>query len=318
MKDKYIEITTKQSWLPIFIQPWWLDAVCQSDYWDVAIYKKGDNILGCWPYFKTEKIGFEMAVMPKLTKFLGIYLFYPDNFDISKKLSYEKEVVDQLSDQVSNFKHLNQNFHYSFNNWLPLYWKKYSQTTQYSYVIKDCSNLDLVYDKFKPSLKKHIKKAGNQLHIFEDDNIEELHTLVSNMYNTRGKKTPYTLDLLKRIDTACDNHNCRKIFYAKNNEGVIIGGIYFIWDQQSVYYLIGGFNSKFKTSNASSALMWEGIKLASSLNKSFDFEGSMIESIERFFRTFGAEQIPYFKIKKHSSKLLKAYFGLKEILIAQI
>jgi len=38
----------------------------------------------------------------------------------------------------------------------------------------------------------------------------------------------------------------------------------------------------------------------------FDFEGSMIEPVERFFRSFGAQRVPYFGITKnrHLFKLL--------------
>ena len=40
-------------------------------------------------------------------------------------------------------------------------------------------------------------------------------------------------------------------------------------------------------------------------NKEFDFEGTMVESIERFIRGFGATQKPYFQLSKIRPKLLK-------------
>ena len=41
------------------------------------------------------------------------------------------------------------------------------------------------------------------------------------------------------------------------------------------------------------------------LAPAFDFEGSMIESVERFFRAFGGQQRPYFHVTKTSSRLMK-------------
>jgi hypothetical protein len=35
--------------LPLFHQPWWLDAVCAGN-WDVAILKEQEKILAVWPY----------------------------------------------------------------------------------------------------------------------------------------------------------------------------------------------------------------------------------------------------------------------------
>lgn len=78
-------------------------------------------------------------------------------------------------------------------------------------------------------------------------------------------------------------------------------------DQHTVYYLLGGGDPELRTSGATSLLMWEGIRWASEQGKQFDFEGSMVEPIERFFRSFGARQIPYFGIEKCHSALVKVY-----------
>ena len=49
--------------------------------------------------------------------------------------------------------------------------------------------------------------------------------------------------------------------------------------------------------------MWEAIKFAATVTKKFDFEGSIIEPIERFFRAFGGRQIPYFQVSKTSRRM---------------
>lgn len=61
-------------------------------------------------------------------------------------------------------------------------------------------------------------------------------------------------------------------------------------------------------------IQYEAIKFALYNNKNFDFEGSMIESIEKYFRSFGAIQKPYFNITKTNSRILKLKNCLKEIL----
>src|SRR5262245_26720571 len=63
-----------------------------------------------------------------------------------------------------------------------------------------------------------------------------------------------------------------------------------------------------------SLLIWEAIQFSAKVTKRFDFEGSMVESIERFFRAFGARQVPYFSVKKVSSRRLRAYLALQALL----
>ena len=77
-----------------------------------------------------------------------------------------------------------------------------------------------------------------------------------------------------------------------------MSAIYIVWDANSAYYLLGGSDPNFRSSGANSLLLWEAIKFASGVTKRFDFEGSMIEPIERYFRGFGATQKPYLSISK--------------------
>ena len=70
---------------------------------------------------------------------------------------------------------------------------------------------------------------------------------------------------------------------------------------------------ELRSSGATSLCMWEAIAHATSVTTRFDFEGSMIESIERFFRGFGAEQTPYFHITKTPSRLFRARQALADL-----
>ena len=52
-------------------------------------------------------------------------------------------------------------------------------------------------------------------------------------------------------------------------------------------------------------LLWEAIQFSSDVTRKFNFEGSMIKSIEKFFRAFGGRQVPYLEITKTNSILIK-------------
>jgi hypothetical protein len=77
---------------------------------------------------------------------------------------------------------------------------------------------------------------------------------------------------------------------------------------------MGGGHPELRSSGATSLCMWEAIRHAAKVTKSFNFEGSMIESVERFFRAFGAVQTPYFNISKTPSRLLRVKQALGLVL----
>jgi len=89
---KYYEDFCKNHQLPIFYQPWWLDCLAGENNWDVAIYKKSNEIFGVLPYYQKNKIGFKFLGLPILSQHLGPWLIYPDGQKNNTKLSFEKRL----------------------------------------------------------------------------------------------------------------------------------------------------------------------------------------------------------------------------------
>lgn len=114
---------------------------------------------------------------------------------------------------------------------------------------------------------------------------------------------PYTRELVRRLDSACEAQNARRMFFAEDAQGRTHAAIYLVWDENSAYYLMGGGDPELRSSGASSLLLWEAIQFAATVSNKFDFEGSMGESIERFFRGFGARQVPYFYVRRMNRRL---------------
>jgi hypothetical protein len=69
-------------------------------------------------------------------------------------------------------------------------------------------------------------------------------------------------------------------------------------------YLFSGTDPEYKQSGAASLLVWEGIQRGCKEHKRFDFDGSMIESIEKFFRGFGATPVPYMNVRRFRPAVL--------------
>ena len=87
--------------------------------------------------------------------------------------------------------------------------------------------------------------------------------------------------------------------YATYKGDEAIASTFCIYDTKSAYYLMGGYNYKNKHNGAGAMSIWESIKYAKIKGmKFFDFEGSMNQNIERYFRGFGGQLIPYFSVNK--------------------
>lgn len=295
----------------IFHQAWWLDVVAPNS-WDEITVERGGKIQARLPYVIKQKYGLKIITMPPLTPFLGPWI-RNDKKRYINRLSIEKELIGELFERIPRFDLFLQNFHYSVTNWQPLYWKGFQQTTHYTYLIPDLTNLDKVWENLKDSARREIRKAISRfnLTVRTDLNIDDFLDLHIRTFRRQEKELPYPVSLVQRLDDTCLKYNARKIFIAEDNQGRRHAGVYIVWDEDSAYYLMGGGDPELRSSGATSLCMWEAIKFASTVTKSFDFEGSMIEPIERFFRSFGAYQTPYFQVMKYNSLPLKMYADVR-------
>ena len=94
------------------------------------------------------------------------------------------------------------------------------------------------------------------------------------------------------------NHGCGKILYAKDDNSNILSILFLVWDEQSVYHLLGGSMPEYQHLQTYNMLTWEGIKTASEMGLKYDFEGSVIKRISKSMRQFGGKPMPYFRIRK--------------------
>lgn len=305
-KERYRRLCEDEPTIPIFSRAWWLDAVCSAD-WDVCLVEKGGQILAAMPYYIKKRYGFTVLTHPQLTQTLGPWLS-PSDAKYTNRLGQEKDLLTALIDQLPDFAHFQQNWHHVNTNWLPFYWQGFQQTTRYTYRLPDLGDLNAVWAGFRENIRGDIRKAANRfnLRVRNDVSIDDFLALNVQTFDRQGLAVPYSPAFVHQLDQSCASHEARQMFIAEDEQGQKHAGVYIIWDEQSAYYLMGGGDPKLRSSGATSLCMWEAIKFAATKTKSFDFEGSMIEPVERFFRAFGAIQTPYFSVSKTQSRALGA------------
>lgn len=295
--------------IPVFNQAWWMDAVCGEDNWDVFIEEKASKIVGAMTYYMKKKRCIEQ---PPLTQFNGLWIKYPENQKIYKRLSYENSIIRGILKQLNILKplHFRQNFNYKFTNWQQFSWNKFIQSTRYTYVLSDTSDTDLLFNNFERDVKSKIKKASKIITVSNDCTIDEFYTIFSMTFERQNQRIPYSFDLIKRLDTAVIQNNAGQMLKAIDENGEVHSAIYIVWDNESVYYIMGGGNPNLRKSGANALLIWNAINIASEKKLRFDFEGSMIESIEKYFRNFNSTQVPFFTIERNWSLVSKLLEGL--------
>jgi lipid II:glycine glycyltransferase (peptidoglycan interpeptide bridge formation enzyme) len=313
LKEIYRKFCSEQPSIPLFSQAWWLDVVAGNN-WDVCLVKKGDEIVASMPYVTKKRYGLTFLSHPPLTQSLGPWLKL-SSAKYSKRLSQQKDWMQALIAQLPKYDYFSQNWSYSQTNWLPFYWSGFEQTTRYTYVIENLSDIDNVWNDFETKIRTDIRKAENKYNVKvrTDLSIDDFIALNKMTFSRQGKAMPYSPSFIIKMVTEAKKRNQCQWFIAQDDKGQNHAGVLIIWDEQSAYYLMGGGDPELRNSGATSLCMWEAIKFASTVTQRFDFEGSMIEPIERFFRGFGAKQKLFFTITHKPSKIIKTVHCFKKL-----
>jgi len=253
--------------------------------------------------------------MPPLTQKLGPYIKYPQGQKYYKKLSWEKEIMNELIDQLPKFDYFYQQWDYTITNWLPFYWRGFKQTIRYTYKIDKEIDINILEKDFETDVRRRRRRKASELgiKIINNENIEVFYELNIMTFERKNKSVPYNFDLVKKIYEITKKNNSSKLSFAFYNEKAI-SAAFLVSDSNSVYYLMGGIDSLYKDLGGMDLILYNSIKWTLNQGKNFDFEGSIVENIEKYFRSFGSIQTPYFAVYKINSKLLKIRECLKELL----
>jgi hypothetical protein len=297
----------------IFQTAEWLD-VAAPDAWGASEVCRDGKIIARLPYYQKQRKGLTLMNMPPFVHSLGPSIV-PLPGKYAKQLSQQKELLNDLIDGLPPHDFFCQKCHYSFNNWLPFAWKGFTQSTAYTYILPDLSSIDGIWSSFQESTRREIRKAEKRVSVSTIEDMQPVYNLSQLTMQRQGIAWPYNWDVFHGFDLRCSAQSNRKIFLASDDEGRHHATVYIVWDDRSAHYIFGGSDPELRTSGAMSLALWEAIKFASTVTKEFDFVGSMNESIERFFRGFGARQTPYF-ILTRMSRRMKVLMAAKDIMTA--
>ena len=308
-KKIYTSLCDQGKIIGLFMQPWWLDA---TGDWDVALAVRNEQIVGAMPYAPGRRWGIRTIGMPALTHHLQIWMDKPPDISEHKWLTREKQIIWLLIDDLQAYGYFSMVFQEgSFNNWLPFHWKGFRQEMRYTFVIDrmDATSLD---QQINRNLKRNIKEASGSVDIRMMTDAQAFYRMCKQTYQRHKMEMPYSEDLFSKIDHAIVEQNAGMKLGAIDKDGKLIAVSYLLWDNKCAYYLLAGDNDAGRQLGASILLCREALRIAFEEKQvaTFDFCGSMLETISDVRRQFGARPVPLMKIFKARYKWLDVVYSL--------
>jgi hypothetical protein len=286
----------------LFDQPWWLDATAPGA-WDEVVVREGGEVVARLPFARRRRLGMTALTQPPLTQTLGPWVRLPADAGHARRLTVEMELMERLIRGLPRFDRFQQQFSHRVTNWLPFHWAGFGATVRYTYRIEDLSDLDAVLAGARPNVRRFIRKAAGLVEVRDDLGLDRFLELNAATFRRRGMAVPFDEALVRRLDEACARRGRRRILFAVDAGGRVHAAEYVVWDARATYALMSGIDPGVRDSGAGTLLKWEAIRHAATVSAAFDFEGSIVPSIERFVRAFGGRQTPYLAVSKSGRRL---------------
>lgn len=231
---------------------------------------------------------------PLFIKHLGV-LYAPFAGKPTSRVSRERKAVAALIPALRATPGFDYYFSPGFVDWLPFYWQGYAQATRYSYRIA-ASMAGVWREQADSRLRNDLQRAARAGLRFESEaSLAELIALAQRTYRRRGAAPPFRETRLRAALRALVDHGLGSTACVRSNDGAVAAVALTLQDQRAAFLTITGYADE-TPAGATSLLLAGLIDRALAAGIDFDFEGSMIQPIEAYYRGFGGLLTPYFRI----------------------
>jgi Acetyltransferase (GNAT) domain len=293
----------------VFASSWWLDAVAPGRWRPHAISEHGDTV-AAWPTVIRRTRWGEVHEGARLTPFLGPLMRLPE--PPVRHWAEQLRLLEALVTLIGRAAAVDARCHPAFDYWTPLRWNGFTQTTSYTWRLDYLDDPEAVFAGARENIRREVRKAAKRRITVSAGSLDELlavHARTAAQQEISDSAASQAT--LRRIDQAAARRDARSILIARDEDGRVHSGAYLVHDARYTYYLVGGSDAALRNSGAMSATMWAAIELAAKRGTGFDFEGSSLRSVERFFRAFGGRPVPCSRVRRTSSRGLGAEVAVK-------
>ncbi len=284
----------------VFLFPEWLKLFDNQSVILVGIVDKSGSIQGGFCYFKGKKLGKSIVGTPQFFAHNGLFYKNPAKTQANRN-TFDKKVMKAIEKYLSEQKTLfiSLGFPSHIKDVQPFIWRGFNVSLKYTYQLDLKNNPEQLLAEFSPERRKNITKAEkDQIEVKKSENPTLVAELV--VQSIQRKEAPVDQVLLKKIIFELLGTELAYAFVAYQNQQPA-ATVFIVHDKHCAYYLFGGFDASNKHQGAGALCMWHAIQYAQTLGiNTFDFEGSMLPEVEKYFRGFGGELKPLINVHSAS------------------
>ncbi len=295
LKPVFDELCRQQG--SAFIHPDWISLYGDSIE-SYGIFDDADSMIGGFVLKRKKLAGFDLLRNPPYMPHNALFYKHVSSNPAARN-GFHKKVLEALLQFLSKEKLSIKNvgFPKEYIDFQPFIWEKYKVVPRYTYVVDLQKEQSELWSQLAGERRNDLNKAEkDQVVAVLNDDPEQVIRLVMNSFSRN--KANADRHMVTRIIKTMSGSGLAFSFTTYLNDRAIATA-FCLTDRHTAFYILGGYDEVNRHKGAGALALWKSILYARETGlKAFDFEGSMIQPIERYFRGFGGTITPYFTVNK--------------------
>ena len=285
----------------VFHYSWWLE--CAAPRFEILAARDGKGaVVGGIPLPRARRWGLELIHPTVLTPYLGPVFDLRGTEGSSERLSWMRRCGELLARHIENF----DSFRCTAGACAPdlqgLLWAGFRAELAYTFRFSAASSKTAAEGIARKHKQQLAKARRMNLTASRENNVAELLELSAQTFTRQGLKSPYRPDAVKRLWSAAQERGQAQIYVARTPGGKAVAALLAVHDRRTTYQIISGVDTAHRELPGPYAVLWQAVEDALVAGRDFDFEGSGLRGVERFYRRWGAAAVPVWKIEKAGSR----------------
>ena len=284
--------------MPLFFQPYWLDAVSAGKQWDVLIVADtDDSVLAAMPYVIERTLGMRYIETPPQTPLMGVWIRY----DRQASPDTQRDVCMKLSEQLRelNLAWLSQQF--PADSTLPLVWQhldfKLKETSVF--MLDTILDLDKTLDACSKNVKRQLQKALTLQAAYTTE-PEDFFRFQQECFQLRKKTNPFSRESFLVLQKKTERTQQSAMLRIQNSNAETVAEAFLVWDNRVLYFLLPTLAPAYADSGAAALLVWETVKLAQQKALQLCFSPLSTKAFPFNYKQVGA--------KPHTASVIRKYY----------
>lgn len=285
----------------IFHNSWWLEATgCEF------------QILGCWdregqlqggiPLPRKRRAGLTLYHAPALTPYLGPIFDVSGCGCIRDELYIMRSQGEALAKGIGSFDSFSQIAGTNGPDFQGFMWAGFHVEAGYTFRFEVGTTVDQAWHNAARTHRQKLKpERGDEIVVDNVDDVAILIELNRSTFLRQERATPYSESVVRSLFRAASEHDCCKLYVARDSTGRPLSSLLVVNDARASYQIVSGIDWNQRNSSAGHVTTWRAISDALQAGRAFDFEGSRIRGVEQYYRRWGAPAKTTWVLKKLGS-----------------